>query len=505
MSTDVERPRAGVRPIGPADAEGDRAPVTIHPGLVVVPVALALAVVAGLSSLVSPALPVAIVLAVIVIAAAWHRPIVAAIIVAAIVPALAGLERGLVVPSLKVSEALLVVCVVAVALRRPTRWRAMTGVDVALVLFAVVTAGLAALHEATDGLTPQIEPLLRVGLLPAFLFLTWWTVSRSVEGREDLLVVMRWVLLFSLLPALLGIAQYFDVLGVRELIITIVGEGNQPRPGGEQSRITGPFTIAHSFGGYLLIPLILGVVLLLRGDREVLPRPLLAAVVTVDVIAMVLAVTVTLVLWVPVAVLVAAAMVRRLGVAPVLLALVAMGSLALFPDAIESRLDAQTSATTGTTDSAVPQTLQFRILVWQRDYLPLMGQAAPIGLGTDTPEGVFFTHTENQYLTFILRGGVPLLLAALIGLGAVALRAWRTYRTTEGIQQTGAVTVFAIMTFLPAAAMVWPYVTNAGLPQSLLGFAGAALAMSGARKVRRPTYFGPPPAALPPPVPALGG
>ena len=471
---------------GPRAPGDPRVPAVVR----VLPWVLLAAVLAGLSVTVSWAAPFGVVALVVLSTAASRRPVVAAAVVASVVPALSGLQRGGVVPGFKVSELLLVACAVAVFFARPRGWRPLSGVDAAMMIFAVTGAALAVLHGVTKSL--EFDELLRSGMLPAFLLLTWWTASRGVASRHDVALVLRWVLLVSLVPALLGVGQYFDVLGIRELIVTVVGDGLMPLPGAEASRITGPFPIAHSFGGYLIVPAVLAAVLVLRGDTRVLSRPWLLLVLAVDMVAVVLAVTVTLVIWVPVAILVAATLVRRLRWALALLAVVTLGALVLFPDALGDRLEAQTTAASGTEDGLVPQTLQYRILVWQRDYLPLLGRAWPVGLGIDTPANVQFEATENQYLTFLLRGGIGLLAAAVLALTAVAVRAWRQARVGDGPERAGAATVAAILVFLPAAAMVWPYVTNAGLPQSLLGFAGAVLALDRWRsRYGRPLRFGP--------------
>ena len=67
------------------------------------------------------------------------------------------------------------------------------------------------------------------------------------------------------------------------------------------------------------------------------------------------------------------------------------------------------------------------------------------------------------------------MLVAVVAFGAVGARSYRLARVPGGPEQSSAMAIFGIVAFLPVALMVWPYLTNAGLPQSLLGFAGAAL------------------------------
>lgn len=480
--TTARRPSgAVVWPLRGTAWTGDAAPWWSSPATRLVPSVLVVAVLAGLTVRLSPLAPFAVIAVVFLVVAVWNRPLVASLVVASVAPALSGLGRGTLVPAFKISELLLVTCAATVFFRRRGTWRAISGVDVAFIVFAVVSAGLALYHGAT-GAGFAIDVLLRSGLLPTFLFLTWWTASRGIDNRSDVLVVLRWVLLISVVPALVGVAQYFDVGGVRQAIITLVGEGLMPLPGEEMSRITGPFTISHSFGGYLIVPIVLATVLLLRGDKAVVPRPVLIAILMTDLVALVLGVTVTLVVWVPFAILVAATLSKRLIHAAVFLGVVVGLALLLFSAPLQDRFQDQTTASSGTSSRVLPQTLEYRILVWQRDYIPLLGKAAPVGLGIDEPDSVIFVSTENQYLTLILRGGVGLVLVAVVAFGAVGARSYRLARNSGGPEQSSAMAIVGIVMFLPVALMVWPYLTNAGLPQSLLGFAGAVLVAPGARR-----------------------
>lgn len=477
----------------PGREEGPRWWVT---ALVVLGVALVLAAasaVAGASALVSPIAPVAMAVALVFARAVWRRPVVGAVVVAAVAPAMAGLDRGLGVPGLKLSELLVIVAAVVLFLRRPARWRDVNGTDVAVALFALVAAALSLYHVYVGDIDLQGDVFL-VTLQPAFLLLSWWAASRGVERPGDVTTVVRWVLLVATVPALLAVLQAFDVPGVRDLLITLTGDaGLVAEPGQVGARATGPFAIWHSLAGYLLLPSVIAVVLLLRGDRRILPRPVVLGVLALVLAAIVLSVTVTLMLWLVVAVVVAATLARRLGRAVVMLAALVLAALLVFPGVLIDRYEAQTtqSETTAALDTGsalngiLPQTVAYRVLVWQRDYFPIVGRVARYGLGTDTPKDVIFDATENQALTFLLRGGVGLLAGAVGAVGALSVRALRHARSPENPARTPALALAGVLAFLPVAAMVWPYLSNAGLSYALFGVAGAALALEPQRRVPR--------------------
>ncbi len=448
--------------------------------------------IAGASAIASPLGPLALTGGLLLGVAIWWRPLVGVVVVAAVAPALAGLSRGIGLPGLKLSELLVVVAAVALFIRRPPRWRRTTGVDYAIALFALTSLGFAVFH-ITQGNIPlftdgNLGLAFVVTMQPSFLFLGWWAASRGLQGPAQLRVVLRWVLVVSVVPAILAILQYLDAPGIRDFLTVLTGnagllvEQAEAAAAGETSlRVTGPFTIWHSLGGYLLIPAVLATVLLLRRERDVLPSAWLLVVLAIDVGALVLSVTVTLLLWLPVAVLVAALFARRLVSAVVVLAILAMAAFLVFPEAISDRAEQQTTqseATVGAAGSEVGflQTLQYRFLVWERDYLPVVASAAPVGLGTEKIPGALFASTENQNLTYVLRGGVGLVAVAWIAMGAIAVRSLRHARAPANPARSGALALVGVISFLPAATMVWPYISNAGLSYALVAIAGAVLA-----------------------------
>ncbi len=458
--------------------------MTVVRSALVVLAAVLVAAVAGASGAVSWAAPIALGAGLLLALATWYRPVVGAVVVVALVPALSGLARGLVVPTLKVSELLLVLCLGALVLRRPDRYRPASGTDAALLLFAVAGLGFAALHSATG--TSTLESLVRVGLQPAFFAMAYWVASRGVQQPGDLRVVLRWLLLVSLVPAGTALLEFAAVPGVSQVLAQVTGGGLQAA-----DRSTGPFPIWHSLGGYLLVPTLLAGVLLLRGDTAVLSRPWLVGVLLVDLAGLVSTITVTFFIWLPVGLLVAAAVGGRLVRGTVLLVALAAAALVLFPSALQGRLEEQSTQTRYTAGGVLPQTVEYRIFVWERDYLPLVQRAPVVGLGNDLPEDVRFPSTENQYITLALRGGVLLPVVAVVALGALTARAWRHARVPDGdrvdegvpaVTRSAALTALGILVFLPAALMIWPYLTNAGLSQTLAAFAGAALALEPRRR-----------------------
>jgi O-antigen ligase len=435
----------------------------------------------GASAVLSPVAPVVVAVALVLGLAAYQRPVIAAVLVVAACPAISGVQRGSGLGPLKASELLLLLATVALVLRRPEAGERLRAADWSLLALAVLGAGLAAAHTI-NGDSSNVS-FVRIGLQPTLLFLTWWTASRAVRDEADLRTVLRWALGASTIPAALAVLQAFDAPVVRGLLVSLTQGASVARPGAAGvARATGPFPLWHSLAAYLLPAIAVTVVLLLRRDRRVLPTTALGVVLAVDVAALVLTVTVTVVVWAALAVLLVAAMQRRLAPAVVLLAVVAAVSAALFAGPITHRLALQTASSSATSHSVVPQTVAYRLEVWRRDYVPLLEPALPWGVGNDLPESVLFQHAENQYLTLLLRGGIALLVAVLMVWVAIGVRLARVARRGSELGGVVAGALLAVLVFLPLTSMAWPYLTNAGFPQAWLSLAGAASAAGLARK-----------------------
>jgi hypothetical protein len=446
--------------------------------------AVLIAVGVGAVASVSPLLAVPAALGAVTVLWAWRVPTFAGVLVVAVCPALSGIDRlGGASAGLKLSEVVLIAAAAAVALRRPAGLSRMQGVDRLLLIFAVAGIGFAAFHWLKEG--SELSLAIRVGLQPALLYLTWWTASRSIRDEAGLRTVVRFALLASTVPAGIAVLQGFGAPGVRSAVRSVVSSPWPPLPGAPGiPRVTGPFPIWHSLIAYLLPPLVVAVALLLRQHRSVLPSGLLVCVVLVDGLALVLSVTVTAALWVVISVLLVGQFQRRLGRSALVLAAGVVAVALLLPGPVSDRVDQQTASQSPTTHSLVPQTLSYRIEVWQRDFLPLVERSVPYGIGNELPASVVFRHPENGFLTLILRGGFLYLIAAVTALVAAGLALARA-RGVRGLVGDLAGALLAVLLVLPLASMVWPYLSNAGFPQSWTALAGATVGAAGA-VVRRP-------------------
>lgn len=443
----------------------------------------AVGAVVGATTIVSPAIPPAAAAAVALAAAVLRTPVVASITVGGVLPAISGLSRSFGVAGLKGSELLLGVCLLALLVRRPALPRRTSAVDITLVVFAGVGIAVAALHTLSG--RSDLPSMLRVGLQPAFVLMGFWTVARGIEDAGQVRVVLRVMLVVACVPALLAVAQYLDLPPARQVLLALTDGGLVAQPGTGPVRVTGPWPIWHSLGGYLLVPFTVGTSLLILGDRTVLRRRALLPVLTVLAGGLVLTVTITVIAWAVTAVLIAAVLLRRPVRAVLGLGLLAAVALVLAQSAISERVDQQTTVTEDTpAGGLLPQTLAYRVVVWERDYLPLLARAVGVGLGNDLPEDIIFGSTENQVFTFVLRGGLALALAGYAVVVAVLIAAYTRFRAASRLPseaadaaplQAAAAALVGITALVPVTTMIWPYLSNAGFVQAFAALAGLVL------------------------------
>lgn len=460
---------------------------------------LLLAAVAGavVGAAAGVAAPIAIGLAavVLVITMTGRRAVAPAVIVVGLCPVLSGISRDLGVGPFKLSEALLLVAAGMVLFQWPTAGQRLRAPDIALLAYAALAALFAGVHTLLG--ESSVASFFRVGLVPGLLLLTYWTCSRSVRSRADLTLVLRWLILTSSIPAVIAIGQGFDVPGVRARLIQITDGGSLAAPGeGGVARVTSVFPDWHTFAAYLLIPTVLSVLLLLRRRGDVLPRYALLAVLTVDSAALLLTVTATVAAWAVAAVLLIGWRRGNLVRASAALLVVAAVGGTVFAGPISARI-AEQEVTTALVENAtyppiLPQTIVYRLTVWNRDYVPLLQRALPRGLSNELPESVLFAHSENAYITLTLRGGLLLVVGTIFVMVLIGRDLARWGRRGSLVSAVSDA-LLSVLLFLPVATMIWPYFTNAGFPQTFFAMTGA---VTGAALARR-GIAGPPAAAKP--------
>jgi hypothetical protein len=423
------------------------------------------AVAVGVGAGLSPWLGLGVVAVVALCLVVLWRPAIGGLALVALVPVTSGLRRGLPLPGLRLSEALIVAVAVLVLVpasrRQAVPWLPLDWL--ALAFFAgAVALGLLGMIRNQQPFSPEAAGSLAGPLQFLLLYRTVRTALATPRRRRQ---AVRLALYGSLPVSLLAGVQQLDVGPARNLVATLTGSpvfvswGYRNFP-----RATGPFPHWLPLAGYLLVITLLAVSLLL--DREggrVLRLPLLVVVLAAATAAMVLSLTLAGFFGVVAGVLLLGHWAGRLR--PVLACLVGTAVLAtlLFWPFLARRFEFQFGG--GGRSPLVAESIAYRVDVWTREYLPAMSGWWLAGYGPEAPPEVHWKATESQYVALVLRGGLPLL--ALYGalLFGLVERARRLLHHPDVEQRVLARVVTATVVVLLPMQLVFPYFTNSGLPQ----------------------------------------
>ena len=160
----------------------------------------------------------------------------------------------------------------------------------------------------------------------------------------------------------------------------------------------------------------------------------------------------------------------------------------LFGPLLQDRIAQQYRKTNITQDQTLlPQTIAFRYRVWKSEYFPTIEQNLATGFGpTLPPTHSYFDYAESLYVTLLLRGGLPLLLAYFSLMIALAVRARRAALGGEMERRIVGRVVFASVPLLMVIDLIATYFLDSGPAPLLWTLAGLMGAGSAARAMARP-------------------
>ncbi|HEY4826724.1 MAG TPA: hypothetical protein VIH85_08140 [Solirubrobacteraceae bacterium] len=415
---------------------------------------------------VSPLIAVGLIVAIAVAFAVALNEMVGLALLAALAPATSGLARGIPVPGLRFSEALIggVGIILLVSARRFVRW---TPLDWLALLYALATLCLGAWDVLAQGQhINQSELDVLLGPLQFLLLYRATAVTaRTPERRRVALRLMLWA---SVPVALLAIGQQFNFPGVRSLLVTLTNN-NVYSATNTAARVTGPFPLWHNLAGYMLIYLLAIAALLLRGVTDVLSRGSLVAIALVDTVALVETLSIA-----PIIALVAGVAILGIyfkGITRVVagLAVVIIAGLLVFGARIDARFTQEYGRAPGTQGSAlVPQTIQHRFDLWTTELIPALKGHVVTGYGPALPpQFANFPYTESLYINLLYRGGL-VLLAIFLGLAvSMVVASMRARLDRDPLQKALGPAVAMAVVALVVIGFIESYFTDDGPPQVL--------------------------------------
>lgn len=389
-----------------------------------------------------------------------------AIALVAGVPLLSGIDRGGAIPMLKVSEALTILgAVLALAIRPKLQRSKYTLIDWGFALYAATSFSLGMFH-ASGSLSVMINQERPV-FQPVIMFFLYRAVVVTVRSRKVLRAALRALLIASCVAGVIALVQSLPIPAFRQLLFDITGS-TMIDTGGGTVRATGPFPIWHSLDGFLLPCVFVALALVLEGDKQsIATRRFLGIVLAIDVLAIVSTLTVAMGIAGILGAIFMGFLYQRTRQVVVGILISALAAGLLFAPALALRYEQQyESGSPVRSSSGTPQTFTYRMLVWQRDYVPLLEPVLTEGYGNSLPDSARFAHTENQYITYLLRGGTPLLMAALGMMFCAAVGGWAAARRFTGESRALGRSIMTSVVALLPLFVIWPYLSNAGFGQS---------------------------------------
>jgi len=428
---------------------------------------------------------VALVVAAVVLVAVLLRPVVGAVLLVAVVPATSGFAPGFLVPNVRISEA--VIGLVGVTLLATVRrseavpWEtldwALLGYGLAWACCAVLAAVQLHQHLTMSDWGTAIGQLQ--------FFLVYRGVRVAVRSPRERRLALAALMIASLPVAALAVLQEIRAPGIQSFINHLTGgltAGIAPTGAGTVARVTGPFVNWAALAGYLL-PIVLVIVALALSKADVRRARWFVVVGLAAAVAMVLTLEQSAIVCVLVGAFVLVRRYDRNGrVTRIFLVAGALVVVAASPVLI-ARFSHELGATPGTGRVPwVPETLSFRWSIWTKQYFPAILTRPLTGYGMLYPTTISWVAPESQYISFLMEGGVVMLIFFGI-LGWAMMR--RTLDAVRGPDPTdraiGCALAICVVSML-VMNLTWPFLSNGGMPQVM--WALMALLLPPARRLR---------------------
>lgn len=471
--------------------------VTEHPGWLLAsahPVIFSLLTVFGAAAVgaagaYKPLDGVALLLAIAAGLAVLSKPAIGSYLLVGLVPITAGFQRGVPVPAVRLSEAIIggigVTLLLFARADDTPRWRmfdwtllAFAGAWFALGLFDALS-----LHTGTS--IADLETL--AGQLQYVLLFR--AVAVGLRSARERHVAISLLLIASIPVSVLALLQTMKIHAIESLLVRITG-GNALAPTTFHVffRATSVFNQWTLLSGYLAIILIVGIACLVQQvPLPGLTRRSLALLLLLDAIALMFTAEISALGGLLAAVVLigywsrkGAAISRWMVVGIVVVAAVGGSYFA-------SRLATEFYTNVATGRAAyIPQTIAYRWQIWTSQYFPAIASRPVTGWGSTLPSYVSWPYPESQYVATLMAGGVPLL--ALFGLEMLALYLWarsEALRELDALQQALGIAIAAIVLILVPMDAIFPYFTSGGLPEPLFCAAGVLAAYGASNRAPR--------------------
>jgi hypothetical protein len=394
------------------------------------------------------------------------RPFYGLIGLAILTPITSATRNGLVVPHLRLSQALIIwlAPLLILCARRPVRgWGRLEWLGLAYAAGTLLLGGFDLWRQSFGFSSTNVATLFG-----PFQYLLLLRATRvTVRTEREVALVVKALLLASLPVCGLALLQGFGLTWAQNLGHNLTGINE-----GHLNRAVGVFTNWQVLAGYLLSVGLVAVAVAAYGARAILSAR--SAVWLSVIIGLSLARTLTIgafVGWLAAsgALLMMSGRVRLTARRTAVICGAAAATVALV---LAARYHQEFGTRVGRpSNGIIPNTVMDRIHNWTQQYLPALAGRWVTGYGPGIPSNVTWQFTDSVYVTVVLRGGLVLLglyAALMTGFASVARR------VTRGSAQTNALAaaLFTLVIVLIPLQILATYFTTSGLPEVIWILAG---------------------------------
>src|SRR4051794_11758232 len=467
----VHRPAPRWEPGAPGGGLGRR---------VAPPALLAGAAGAGIASTLSHGMAIGALAALAVMAWVWTRPAVAAYLVIVVTPLTAGIDRGLALPLLRPSEALLLLVGGALAARSLARWRTgslpagrLDRVEASMLLLAVTSSAVPLLW-----MTLRQRPITNDDLLYALVMWKYLGVYAIVRFSVTTEPQVRRCLWLSVLAACVvaGIAglQSLGLFGVPRLLATYYA----PFGYTEAFKARGGSTLGlpAAMADLLIYNLAIATGLLLRGRRY---RPMLVGAMALLIVGVLSAGEFSSAIGLLVGVLCTAIVTGNPRLLGYFLLAAATGSQVMRP-VIDKRLSAFGSVS-GLPVSWTGRLRNLRTYFWPKlfsDWNIVLG-VRPAARVPVASQATGYVWIESGYTWLLWGGGIPLVASFVFFVQSAAQRGWRAARHGRDAVSVAGIAAFVAVIVATVLMAFDPHLTYRGSAEALFGLLALALPRAG--------------------------
>jgi hypothetical protein len=466
-----------------------------RPGPTMVAMVLAGGAAVGAGIAIRPLMGALVVVAVAAALSLSQRPALSVYLMVMFAPTCAGLNRGLLIPGLRVSEAAIAGCgllvlVFASRVERP-KW---TTVETLLLLYALTTVvlggyDLISRHAplTTEELGTMLGPLQFVIMVRAII------VAMTNERRVYRAAVLMLAAVSITGP--IALAQYASLGPTRSIIESVSGGTGALYEKSLQEgigRVTGPFAIWHELAGLLMPCVLLSLAMMLSTD-SVKRRIGFAVMLTVTFGALVSTATVGVPLLTILGGLYITWKRGVLHIAATLAVPVVLVVLVIFGSSINGRAEQQYGQSSASYSMPlVPQSIAYRYMLFKDQNAPAIAGRWATGFGPDLPPQLAlgnFPFAQTTYILLLMRGGVPLLaMFLLLSLAVVqAARAAQMKARTDLQWSLSTVVLLTSIAYL-FLQLIEAYLVDSGPPQAYWAVVALMIAASRHQPDQRPGH-----------------